>query len=73
MPSSAAPPTAPSLGQSQPRLKIHEALKMHRLSLDDVMDEKVVPACCAKGCTTQREGYCAHGFPSVLIVLASIS
>ena len=29
--------------------------------------DSVVPACCSEGCEVEPDGYCEHGYPSILI------
>lgn len=34
--------------------------------------DSIVPACCSAGCETEPDGYCCHGFPSILLKLGLI-
>lgn len=35
-------------------------------------EDSVMPACCSEGCDTEPDGYCEHGFPSILMAAGMI-
>lgn len=45
-------------------------------SIEDMLNsvgfEAVVPACCDEGCSTEPDGTCEHGCPSILLALGII-
>lgn len=45
-------------------------------SINELLDEygmdSVVPACCDDGCSTEPDGHCEHGHPSILVELGII-
>jgi hypothetical protein len=49
-----------------------EALENAEMSLDDLISETVVPACCSEGCEVEPDGTCEHGCPSVLLEMGMI-
>lgn len=57
------------------KLSVDETLEMHGLdmdSLEELVFDGVVPACCEEGCEVEPDGRCPHGHPSVLISLGII-
>lgn len=41
---------------------------IHAMMLHCVIGDRIeVPACCSDGCVVEPDGYCEHGFPSVMI------
>ena len=53
------------------KISASKALNNQGLTMIDMMDS-VIPACCSEGCDTEPDGYCEHGFPSVLLDMGMI-
>lgn len=49
------------------RISADEALENEGLTLNEVVFESVIPACCSEGCQVEPDGVCEHGHPSVLL------
>jgi hypothetical protein len=54
------------------RIKINQAITNSGLSLEDIMTDSVVPACCSEGCEVEPDGKCEHDCPSVLLAMGVI-
>ncbi len=54
----------------------HKALEASEMTLEEAAWEGQIPACCSlcagRGEFTDPDGYCYHGYPSVLIALGWI-
>ena len=48
------------------RTSLIQALEDNGLTLEDVVYDSVVPACCSGGCMVEPDGHCSHGYPSVV-------
>jgi hypothetical protein len=51
------------------KISIEEALEASGQTLEDLVFESIVPACCSEGCEVETDGYCEHGHPSVFLEL----
>ncbi len=54
-------------------LSTDETLEFH--GIDDLVSlafESIVPACCDEGCEVEPDGFCEHGYPSILLKLGVI-
>jgi len=54
------------------KLSVDETLELNGLdmdSLESLVFDSVVPACCEDGCEVEPDGHCPHGNPSILIAL----
>jgi len=49
------------------RISADEVLENEGLTLNEVVFESVIPACCSEGCQVEPDGVCEHGHPSVLL------
>ena len=51
----------------------HEVMDcIEMLTIEDLLLESIVPACCTSDCWVEPDGYCEHGHPSVLLELKLI-
>jgi len=49
------------------RISAGRAMREAGFTIEELMDESVVPACCSDGCMVEPDGTCPHGCPSVLL------
>jgi hypothetical protein len=54
------------------RISVKEALEASGQTLEELVFESVVPACCSDGCEVEPDGTCEHGHPSVLLAMGVI-
>lgn len=54
------------------RISAPEAMRRAGLTMGDLMDAGVVPACCDDGCEVEPDGNCPHGHESVLLAMGMI-
>ncbi len=54
------------------QIRAKEALVNMDTTLEDAVLDFVVPACCSEYCEVEPDGYCEHGYPSVLVKLGLI-
>jgi len=48
------------------RTSLLQTLEDNCLTLEDLVHDSVVPACCSGGCMVEPDGHCSHGHPSAL-------
>jgi hypothetical protein len=70
MTATAAIPTAKP--RNPHRISVRQTLEDAGLTIDDLICDSVVPACCDNGCEVEPDGRCEHGCPSVLMALGII-
>ena len=48
------------------RTSLLQTLEDNSLTLEDLVRDSIVPACCSGGCMVEPDGVCSHGHPSAL-------
>lgn len=49
------------------QLTINQTLYVHKTTIEEIAMDSVVPACCSEECMVEPDGFCEHGFESIII------